>query len=188
MSKTLIELFINATPVIFAAIFHMFVVKKNWLLTLTYPLDHYKLYKSKRIFGQNKTYRGLFIMILASVFFSYIYFLLVRNFPKLQEYNLLNISDYSFIFYGFIFGFGYIIGELPNSFYKRQLSVNEGKSSSLIMHLIDQIDSVFSIMLFLVAFSSFTWKHFLIGVFFYGFIHLIINYILYLLGLRKEAF
>jgi len=178
----------NATPVIFAAIFHMFVVKMKWFEYLTYPLDHHKTFHKKRVFGQNKTYRGLIVMIVASIFFSYIYFLLVNNFPKFQQYNLLNNSTYSFIFYGFIFGFGYIIGELPNSFYKRQLSVIEGKSSTIIMHFIDQIDSVFSVMLLLVAFSSFTWKHFFIGVFFYGLIHIIINYLLYLLGLRKEKF
>ena len=186
--KTVIQLLFNASPVIFAAITHMFVVKKRYLEFLAYPLDHNKTYRKKRIFGANKTYRGLLVMIVASVFFSYIYYLLVLNVKGLQQYNLLEVTQYSFVFYGVLFGVGYIIGELPNSFYKRQLGVEAGKSNSFRLHLIDQVDSVFTVMLLLVVFSSFTWKHFIIGLFFYGAIHILINYLLFLIGLRKEAF
>ncbi len=186
--KIFIQLLFNASPVIFAAIAHMFVVKMRYLEFLTYPLDHNKTYNKKRIFGANKTYRGLLVMIIASIFFSYIYYLLVANIKSLQQYNLLDIMQHSFVFYGVLFGVGYIIGELPNSFYKRQLGVEAGKSNSFMLHVIDQVDSVFTVMLLLVAFSSFTWQHFIIGVFFYGAIHILINYLLFLIGLRKEAF
>jgi len=188
MSTFIIQLLLNASPVIFAAIFHMVVVKKGWFKFLTYPLDHFKTYHKKRIFGVNKTYRGLVVMLIASLFFSYLYFLLIQQYQWLQQYNLLYISNFSFVFYGFLFGIGYIVGELPNSFYKRQIDVKAGKSNSILMIIMDQLDSVFVIMMLLVAFSNFSWKHFLFGIFFYGFIHIIINYILYLIGLRKEPF
>ena len=116
------------------------------------------------------------------------YYVLVNYFPELKPYNLLNINQYSYIFYGVLFGFGYIIGELPNSFYKRQLEVTEGKTTTIFMRIIDQIDSVISITLLLVIFSSFSWTHFIIGILFYGILHSVINYVLFLIGLRKEAF
>lgn len=184
----LIQLLFSATPVIFAAIFHMVVIKHQWLESWTYPLDHKKTYRSNRIFGNNKTYRGVFVMITASVFFTYVYYTLNQYNIVLQKYNLLNTQKYSFVFYGVLFGFGYIIGELPNSFIKRQMNVSEGKSPEIWIRIIDQVDSVLIIMLLLVAFSFFTWTHFFIGVFFYGIVHAVINYLLFLMGLRKEAF
>jgi len=184
----IVQLLFTASPVIFAAIFHMIVVKQNWLRKLCFPLDHYKTYQNHRIFGNHKTYRGLVIMVLAAVFFTYILYRLLNFFPVLQVYNLLDMQHYSFVFYGFLFGFGYVVGELPNSFIKRRLEVKEGKTSSFWMRIIDQIDSVFIIMLLLVAFSHFTWKHFIVGVFFYGLLHAAINYLLFLVGLRKEPF
>lgn len=188
MNKIILQLLFSVSPVILAAIFHMIVIKYKWVTFLLYPLDHYKTFQNKRIFGENKTYRGLVIMIISSIFFTKIYYDLLHYFPNLQAYNLLDITQYSYVFYGVLFGFGYIVGELPNSFYKRQFGVKEGKSTTILMRIIDQVDSVLTTTLLLVAFSSFTWTHFIIGVFFYGVVHSIINYLLYLVGLRKEAF
>jgi len=188
MIKIVTQLLLNASPVILAAIFHMFIVKMNYFSWMTYPLDHHKMYNGKPVFGPNKTYRGLVVMIVAAVFFSFIYSILLTKNVNLQEYDLLHITTANFVFYGVLFGFGYVIGELPNSFHKRQAGVAAGKANTVVMHIIDQVDSVFTVMLLLVFFSSFTWMHFGIGVFFYGFIHIAINYLLYLVGLRKEAF
>ena len=188
MSRILIQLLFSVSPVIFAAISHMIVVKYQWGAFLKYPLDHHITYRKKRLFGKNKTYRGLIAMILFSILFTKMYYVLVNYFPELKPYNLLNINQYSYIFYGVLFGFGYIIGELPNSFYKRQLEVTEGKTTTIFMRIIDQIDSVISITLLLVVFSSFSWTHFVIGILFYGILHSVINYVLFLIGLRKEAF
>jgi len=188
MIKIIIQLLLNASPVILAAIFHMLVVKKNWFSKLRYPLDHFNTFRGKRIFGNNKTYRGVLIMVVASIVFSYLYYNCMNTCDSLLQYNLLDINTHSFVFYGFIFGIGYIVGELPNSFYKRQHNVASGKADTVLMHIIDQVDSVFTVMFFLVVFSSFSWFHFVIGLFFYGFIHLGINYLLFLFGLRKEAF
>lgn len=186
--KLILQLLINVFPVILAAILHMFVVKKNWWNKLLFPLDHYKTFKGKRIFGDHKTYRGVFVMVLFSIFFTYLYEFILTKYSNLQIYNLLDFTKYSFYFYGVLFGLGYILGELPNSFYKRQKNVIPGKTNTIIMRLIDLSDSVIVILLLLVVFSNFTWFYFLIGVFFYSAIHLIINYLLFLIGWRKEPF
>ena len=188
MIKIIMQLLLNASPVIAAAIFHMIIVKMDCCKLLSYPLDHNYTFRGKRIFGKNKTYRGVVIMILASIFFSFLYLYGVRNSVYMEEYNLLDFENYSFIFYGVLFGLGYVIGELPNSFMKRQMDIEVGKASNIFMIILDQIDSVLVIMFLLVFFSSFTWRLFFYGVFFYGFIHIIINYMLFLLGLRREAF
>lgn len=188
MIQLILELLLVASPVIIAAIFHMIVVRYNWASVTTYPLDHKLTFRSRRIFGENKTYRGIIVMVVASIALTYVYAFFVSNSSSLTALNLLDFEHYSPIIYGVIYGLGYVVGELPNSFAKRQLGITEGKSTSFIQRLIDQLDSVVVILLLLLAFSHFTWKHFWTGIIFYGLLHLAINYILYLLKLRKEPY
>ena len=188
MMKVILELLLVASPVILAAIFHMVVVSYNWGKQFTYPLDHYKTFRGQRIFGQNKTYRGLLVMILASIAITYFYAFLVQVSPSIASVNLLTFEHHSPFFYGCLYGIGYVVGELPNSFFKRQLTISEGKSNGFIQRLIDQLDSVVVILLMLIYTSHFTWTHFWIGIVFYGLLHLSINYGLFLLKLRKEPY
>lgn len=188
MTRLILELLLVASPVILAAIFHMVVVRYNWASSTTYPLDHKMTFRSHRIFGDNKTYRGVIVMIVASIVFSYFYRYLMLNSATITGLNLLDFERYSPLIYGTLFGLGYVIGELPNSFAKRQLEISEGKSTSFVQRLIDQLDSVVAIMLLLVFFSHFTWQHFWSGIVFYGLLHLAINYLLYLFNLRKEPY
>lgn len=188
MIELILELLLVASPVILAAIFHMVVVRYNWMSFASYPLDHKQVFNGRRIFGDNKTYRGIIVMVIASIACTYIYLFLMQHSTSMRELNLLDFERFSPLFYGTMYGLGYVIGELPNSFAKRQLGISEGKSASFIQRLIDQLDSVMVILLLLLAFSHFTWKHFWWGILFYGFLHLAINYLLYLLNLRKEPF
>ncbi|MFK7786762.1 MAG: CDP-archaeol synthase [Crocinitomicaceae bacterium] len=188
MVKLILELLLVASPVILAAIFHMVVVRYDWASAATYPLDHKMTFRSRRIFGDNKTYRGVLVMIIASIALTYLYVFFVYNFSGVAALNLLDFEMYSPLFYGVIYGLGYVIGELPNSFVKRQLGITDGKSTSFIQRLVDQLDSVVVILLLLIAFSNFTWNHFWSGIIFYGLLHLTINYLLYLLNLRKEPY
>lgn len=188
MINLVLELLLVASPVILAAIFHMVVVSYNWGRQLTYPLDHYATFRGHRIFGQNKTYRGLLVMIFASIAITYFYAFLVQRSPAIASLNLLTFELHSPLFYGCLYGIGYVVGELPNSFMKRQLGISEGKSTRFLQRLIDQLDSVVVILLLLIYTSNFTWTHFWVGMLFYGLLHLTINYGLFLLKLRKEPY
>jgi hypothetical protein len=188
MIQLILELLLVASPVILAAIFHMIVVRYNWASAMTYPLDHGLTFRSRRIFGKNKTYRGVVVMVIASIALTYFYAFLVSKSSSVAALNLLDFEHYSPLVYGVIYGLGYVLGELPNSFAKRQLSITEGKSNSFIQRLIDQLDSVVVTLLIMMPFSNFTWRHFWAGIIFYGLLHLVINYLLYLLKLRKEPY
>lgn len=65
MQRIILELLAMSYPLVLAAIGHMVVVKLGWFKKLTYPLDHYLTFKNKRLFGDNKTYRGLLVMVLS---------------------------------------------------------------------------------------------------------------------------
>lgn len=182
------QLLLIAFPAVFAGILHMVVVKYNVLPILSLPLDHNKTFRGKRIFGRNKTYRGLIFMIVFSITAMIIYHVLFMNNHNIAVYNLFHITPFYWLFYGVLYGFGYVVGELPNSFVKRQLEIAPGKNNGFVSKLVDQLDSVIAILILLLFFSRITWNHFFWGLIFFGFLHLVINLLLYLGGVRKEPF
>ena len=189
MGKMIYELLLVCSPAIFAGIFHMVVVKYNWFCFLSYPLDHKKTFRGKRIFGDNKTYRGLVAMVLLAAAFSWYYQYFLMSYKSVFEHNLLWLdSAFAWFQYGVLFGVGYVVGELPNSFYKRQKDIQPGKSNGFWTKIIDQFDSVVSVLVLLLLFSDFTWNHFWFGLVFFGLFHAAVNVLLYIIGLRKEPF
>ncbi|MBL58026.1 MAG: hypothetical protein CMP61_12640 [Flavobacteriales bacterium] len=118
-------------PLIITNVLHMVVVKRDWLSFFNYPV-------SKRLFGENKTWRG-FIWIVG-----------VNSLLIIPIGCALGWM-YSFIKLGLLgaaFGFVYVIFELPNSFLKRRLGIQAGKSSTkykwLFMFL-DKSDSALGV-------------------------------------------
>jgi len=183
----ILKLLIFAIPVTFAGILHMISVKLNILCVLKYPLDFKKTYRQQRIFGDNKTFRGLFLMIVYSIIGTYLLKYLDTNYESIHKLSILDFHKYSADFYGIIFGFAYTIAELPNSFVKRQKQIKEGTSPNIINILIDQVDSPIGCLIAIYPFSNMTILFFVSGIFFFLLLHLFINFLLYVLGLRKNS-
>ena len=55
-----------AVPVMIAAAVHIAVIKLDWLKLLKKPIDGGRSFREKRIFGDNKTWRGLIIYTVVS--------------------------------------------------------------------------------------------------------------------------
>lgn len=182
----ILKFLIFAIPVTLAAILHMVAVKINLFPFLKLPLDFHKTYNGKRIFGDHKTFRGVILMIIFSVFGVYFLQFLVYKFDSIERLNILLFDQYSPIFYGVLFGLGYTIAELPNSFAKRQIEIPEGKRGSIFNIIMDQIDSPIGCMIIIAAFSNMSVEFFIFGLFFSLIIHLVINFLLYLMKLRQN--
>ena len=118
----------------------------------------------------------------------------VCNTLELNPYNeLYNIYENSFVFnliFGLIAGFIYMLFELPNSFIKRRIDIQAGKTDKGIkgvaFFIVDQIDSLLGVMLLLTLCSNIGFygyvRYLLVG----ALIHIVINIILYLLKVRKN--
>lgn len=91
----------NTTPI--------FVRKLN---ILNYPIDFGLKYQGKRIFGQNKTWRGLFFGCLIGI--------------------LTAILQARGMQIGIILGFGALLGDLIGSFIKRRLNFPPGQPNILL--------------------------------------------------------
>lgn len=120
-------------PIILSGTLHMVVVKLDYFTFLKRPIN-------AQLFGKNKTYRGAFIMtIFNSVIGMSVWPLIPKNSISFKAWGLLNLLT----------GFGYVLGELPNSYYKRRIGLKEGDANKLTT-ILDQLDSFLMISLLLL--------------------------------------
>ncbi len=167
-------------PLMFANILHMIFIKKDYLASLRKPIN-------RRKFGENKTYRGFVVL----GFFS---FLFVELYQFLNGYIFHETSIWDSVTYpslvGLAMGIIYCLGELPNSFLKRRIGIAPGKTSKkykYIFIILDHIDSNVPCYLFLCLVSNLSIIYAAVFSLLTILIHFLINYLLFLSGIRKNA-
>ncbi len=105
----------------------------------------------KRIFGDNKTPRGFVVMVPATALaFAFIHELLAAVDGSWVE-GLWPLTGRQYLALGALAGFGFMLGELPNSFVKRQLGVPPGDVprgglARVVCFLGDRLDSVLGML------------------------------------------
>ncbi|MDR0318550.1 MAG: CDP-2,3-bis-(O-geranylgeranyl)-sn-glycerol synthase [Nitrososphaerota archaeon] len=125
----------------------------------------------KRLFGNNKTFRGFF--------FGWIIGLSVG----LAEYYLIpsNILSLSVLFAVFT-PFGALLGDLVAAFLKRRLDIAPGGK----LPIIDQLDFVVGAIIFSLPLSFISWKIAVVALLITPPIHLFTNICAYKLKLKKH--
>lgn len=154
----------NASP--------MFASRVPWIRRFNNPIDFGKHYNGKRIFGPNKTWRGLITGTLVGGTTS----LLV------SYYFVPNSADawYTFLV-GAALGCGALVGDAIESFFKRQRDVSPGKS----WFPFDQIDYIIGGLVFVYPLTLIPLiLMFGILILYFG-LHLLVSYIGYLVGFKK---
>lgn len=148
-----------AIPFVVAGLIHIIVIKFNLLQSLANkPLDGGLELRGHRIFGKNKTARGAIIVILSITILTLLQSLLTRYSPLAAELAIVNYKQVSPLVYGLLLGIGCIVGELPNSFIKRQLHIGPGNQASGMLKplfwIFDQVDSLIGVLVC----ASIVWK------------------------------
>lgn len=158
----------NATPVI--------ACKLPWLKNWSAPLDFGKTYRGKRVFGANKTWRGLLSgMAMGALTASLLY----AGFESIRD-----ISDSLWVHasLGALMGFGALAGDAIESFIKRQRGVEPGRS----WFPFDQIDYIIGGLLVVYPLTELTLADMgVILLLFFG-LHLITSYLGYLTGFKSR--
>lgn len=174
------RVFLLSVPLIVGGIVHMVAVKKDILYYFKKPIH-------QRWFGQNKTWRGFFIMPLATwpgvLLAQALESVFDLNGPLLREIPSWHLALH--------LGIGYCLAELPNSFIKRKLGIKEGQTSDRYKWLfvvVDQADSAFGCMLAYMLLIMLPWKIFWATIIFGTVLHLALNMLLYRLKIRKNPY
>lgn len=147
-------------PFILAGAIHIIVIKKNLLSRLAHvPLDFQLTVRGRRLFGKNKTLRGAVVVIGGVMFGVLLQAALIHIYPASVFLFLVNYHSISPLAWGFFLGAGCVIGELPNSFLKRQFDIPPGGYPlrpflKATTWMLDQLDSVIGILLFASAIIS----------------------------------
>ena len=200
MDKLLIklaEMYITLLPVILAGVFNMIWCKLPICGFLKKPIDSgLRIWDGRRLFGENKTWKGFLGMILGGAFFTILWGLICNANPFLNAHNYIYITKENTVLYntlmGVVLGFAYALFELPNSFIKRRMNINPGKTTEGIKKPIfvfmDQADSIFGCVLVVSMVYPMSIKFYFIYVLIGALTHLIFNILLYFLKLRKNMF
>ncbi|MDO4283085.1 MAG: CDP-archaeol synthase [Clostridia bacterium] len=193
--NTVISMYISLMPVIFAGSLNMAFVKTKIWNRLYIPIDKgLCLNDSKRLFGDNKTWKGFIGMIVCSIFTTILWGFLCHAVPYLENHNFLYMSHENQIAFniwlGALFGLAYVICELPNSFLKRRFDIVPGKTGRGLIGkffiVLDQIDSLIGCVFVVSLFYHMNFVFFIFYVILGGVTHYFINILLYKMGLRKN--
>ena len=174
MANIIIETFWLLLP---AGIANMSPVLFTWLRVLKTPVDFGKTYRGKAIFGKNKTFRGLIVGILIATFVVY----LQQRVPFLRS-SLVDYAAVNVWLLGLLLGGGALLGDMIESFFKRQLSIAPGKSWVPF----DQLDWVLGALILVSIVVSLSVAHIITALLLFGILHPLINLIGYALRIKKN--
>ncbi len=152
----------NAVPVIFGG---------------GYPIDAGKLFwDGKPVFGSNKTVRGFLTGLLVGTFTGFVLSILhqLDGFPQdfLFPYDIL---------LGFVLSLGALTGDLLHSFIKRRLAISPGSP----LPVADQLDFAVGALLFSVLVYPPPLLNAVIILFVTPPIHILTNFLAYLIGAKR---
>ena len=85
-------------------------------------------------------------------------------------------------------GIGFVVGELPNSFIKRQLDVAPGAHAGIVHTLADQLDSVIGALLTLSLVWVAPLRVWVVALVMGTGLHVAVNGIFVLLGVKRRVF
>ena len=192
----ILKMYITLLTSVLAGIINSIFCKSNILNKLKKPIDfNKKLSDGKRLFGNNKTWKGFFGYIFFNIIISILLGEVWKIF-KLENLNFFYINHTNTLIYniyiGFLLGIAYALFELPNSFIKRRLDIEPGKTlngkNKIIFIILDQADSVFGVALIVWLFYPIGIWVYLLYIIIGTITHLLINMMLYFMHLRKNMF
>ena len=172
-------------PLLGAFLLHAPVLRFNLFAALAIPIDRGATVRGRRVFGDNKTWRGAIVMICGVVAFA----CLLAQVPSYWSKLPAGIQRGGPFVFGLLLGLGAVLGELPNSFLKRQFGIDAGEQrrslTGIAFVVLDQGDFVLGAWLLLVPLwvmpASVAAAAFVVVVA----AHMVINVIGYAIGARK---
>jgi len=174
----MLNLFYLLFPVFAANMAPQVASRLGILPRLDRPIDFGKSIFSKRIFGQNKTFRGFAIGIFFAVIVSFLQYILDAN-RIIEIEKLSGLGE--FLTFGFLSGFGGLAGDSIESFFKRQVGIKEGKPFIPF----DQIDYILGFLFFTSFIVNWGWKEIIFALLCGALLNPIVNFLAYLFKIKK---
>ncbi len=167
-------------PLLLTSVIHHFIVIRYHLFsTLAYPVDFSQKLFKQPLFGKTKTFRGFIVLILVNGLLTWLFSYL---FPDIK----FNINA---LYAGMVLGFGYALGEIPNSFLKRRFLIKESAKGKGILggffSFFDHFDSVLGATIALFFIYKVNIQLFISLILIGGLIHYLVDLVLYQIGYKR---
>jgi CDP-2,3-bis-(O-geranylgeranyl)-sn-glycerol synthase len=159
---------------------------------LLIPIDGGSTFRGRRVFGENKTVRGFVVMVPATAAsFAALSALLSAISPSAVA-DLWPASVAGYAALGAWAGLGFMLGELPNSFVKRQLDIAPGSAPrgtgvAALSFVVDRLDSIVGMLVAVSLVVSTPWLTWVYAIVVGSGIHFAFSVLLYRLGVKARA-
>lgn len=177
-------------PLLVGLAFHGLCIKFGWLAWLARPIDAGVTLRSRRLFGANKTWRGVVAVALGTAAGFGVQAVLHRL-GATRSVELLSYRNPWVVGLGLAMGAVAMLSELPNSLLKRQLGVAPGAAGrgaeGVLFYVLDQIDMLLGIWIVLGLVITVTAPRVLGSVVFLFVAHQVLTVVGYGLGMRATA-
>src|SRR5262249_55475827 len=131
-------------PLLVGLSLHGFCIKYDILVFLCRPIDRGRKFRGKRIFGDNKTYRGVVVVSIGTAIGFGLQSLLLHRSASIRGIELFDYAFFKSVAVGLAVGVAATLSELPNSFIKRRFEIAPGSVAKgwkrVIFYVYDQID------------------------------------------------
>ena len=146
------------------------------------PLDFGLSWRDKRLLGENKRWRGIISGVVLAVIVIGLQRLWFEHSAWIQSISYVNYRDNLIWLLGALLGMGALLGDAVESFFKRRASVPPGKS----WFPFDQLDYIIGGLLLAAIVVRLTFFEYLWILIVWFAMHLLVNYIGFLLHLKDH--
>jgi hypothetical protein len=172
-------------PILGGYLAHAPVLRFELLPQLKRPLDGGLTLRGRRLLGDNKTWRGALAMAGGVLLMTLVLAKLPAWWGRLPE-DVRAAGPFAL---GLVLGLGMVLGELPNSFVKRQLGIEPGARGRAVagvaLSLFDQADFVVAVWIFLLPIWHMPWTEAVIAFGIVALAHLGVSALGYAIGARR---
>lgn len=155
-----------------------------------WPLDLGRQLRGRRIFGDHKTVSGfvVFVPLACAAFFSLRQLIFAFDLELADAIWGLTPGGYALL--GLLAGLGFMLGELPNSFIKRQLGIAPGGMATgptgrVLQGFADRLDSTIGMLLAMSLLVEIPWQMWLYLIMAGPAVHFVFSTLLARLGPRR---
>jgi len=179
------------SPLLVGLALHGFCIKFNGLAFLCQPIDRGRKFHGKRVFGDNKTYRGIVVVGLGTAIGFGLQSLLLHQIASIRSIELFDYAFSKAVAVGVAVGIAAMLSELPNSFIKRRFEIEPGGAArgwkGLLFYIYDQIDFLVGAWIVLAIVVPVTVERVLLSSGFLLVAHQLMSSAGHALGMRRTA-
>ena len=175
-----------------AGVAHTLWLRSSWSQRFALPLDGGLTFRNRRLFGDNKTVRGLMMLIPTAGLIWLCFGLFREALPDPLRAGAWALPAWSYAVIGLAAGAGFMLAELPNSFLKRQLDIAPGSAPEqpalrVLCLVVDRFDSTLGVLAAVSQVAPVPWATWVYALLLGPGVHWLFSVLLYTLRLKPRA-